>query len=214
MGLTGGAGAGLRIFVLILLIVVLFLGGVIWFDYLGLINAREQLSFIFGLINKEKVVTIDDKDDVFLLEKERYSKMKESLDIREEELNKREQELEKLSVEIKQKVEMLDEMEIALAEREKSFNVRTRLYENKIENLEQSSKYLVGMPPLKAKDILLEMNDQDVIDIMRVTERIAQETGEGSLVSYWLSLMPAERSAAIQRKMALKPVEPGTEAPN
>ena len=210
MGLTNGAGAGLRIFVLMLLIVVLFLGGVIWFDYLGIINAREQLSFFFSLISREKIVKIEDKDDVFLLEQERYNKMKESLDIREEELARIEEELSKLAVEIKQKAEMLDEKERALVERENSFNVRTRLYENKIANLEQSSKYLVGMPPLKAKDILLQMNDQDIIDIMRVTERIAQETGEGSLVSYWLSLMPPERSAAIQRKMALKPVEPVT----
>jgi len=208
MGLTNGAGAGLRIFVLMLLIVVLFLGGVIWFDYLGIINARDQLSFFFSLISREKIVKIEDKDDVFLLEQERYNKMKESLDIREEELARVEEELSKLAVEIKQKAEMLEEKERALVERENSFNVRTRLYENKIANLEQSSKYLVGMPPLKAKDILLQMNDQDIIDIMRVTERIAQETGEGSLVSYWLSLMPPERSAAIQRKMALKPVEP------
>lgn len=211
MGLTGGAGAGLRIFVLVLLIAVLFLGGVIWFDYLGIINAREQLSLFFSLVSKEEIAQIDNKDDMFLLEKERYNKMKEALDIREEDLDRKEEELKKLAVEIQQKIVILEDKEKALEERENSFNVRTRLYENKIANLEQSSRYLTGMPPLKAKDILLEMNDQDVIDIMRVTERIAQEAGESSLVSYWLSLMPPDRSAAIQRKMALKPAETGLE---
>ena len=63
------------------------------------------------------------------------------------------------------------------------------------------------MPPDKARDILLEMGDQDVIDILRVTERLAEEAGESSLVAYWLSLMPADRSAAIQRKMTIKPDE-------
>ncbi len=209
MGLRSDAGAGLRIFVLILLIIVLFFGGIVWFDYLGIINAREQIAFLYSLVNKEKGLKIENKDDVFLLEQERYNKMKEALDIKEEELNKKNEELAKYEIEIKQKIEILDEKEKALAERENSFNVRTRLYENKIANLEQSSKYLTGMPPVKAKDILLEMNDQDIIDILRVTERIAQESGEASLVAYWLSLMPPERSAAIQRKMSIKPDETG-----
>ena len=206
----GDTNAGLRIFVLILLITVLFFGGIVWFDYLGIINARDQIAFVYSLINKkEKGLKIEDKDNVFLLEQERYNKMKEALDIREEELNKKNEELAKHNIEIKQRIEILDEKEKALAERENSFNVRTLLYENKIANIEQSSRYLTGMPPAKAKDILLQMNDQDIIDILRVTERISQESGEASLVSYWLSLMPPERSAAIQRKMAIKPNELG-----
>jgi flagellar protein FlbB len=39
---------------------------------------------------------------------------------------------------------------------------------------------------------------------MRVTEELAVEAGEASLVAYWLSLMPADRAAALQRKMARK----------
>jgi len=62
----------------------------------------------------------------------------------------------------------------------------------------------VGMPPDKAVKILLAMEDQDVIDLMRVTEELAAEAGEASLVAYWLSLMPADRAAALQRKMARK----------
>jgi flagellar protein FlbB len=68
----------------------------------------------------------------------------------------------------------------------------------------QNSAYLVGMPPDKAVKILLAMEDQDVIDLMRVTEELAAEAGEASLVAYWLSLMPADRAAALQRKMARK----------
>lgn len=214
MGLTDGAGAWLKIIVLILLIVVLFLGGVVWFDYLGIINAREQLAIFFSLINKEEVVKIENKDDPFLLEKERYQKLQEALDLREEELNKKEEELVQTSLTINQKIELLDEKEKTLTERENSFNVRTRLYENKISNLEQTSRYLTGMHPLKAKDILIEMSDQDIIDILRVTERLAQEAGEASLVAYWLSLIPAENAANIQRKMSLKPDETAPEDAN
>ncbi len=207
MAFTGNAGAGIRIFVLILLIAAVSFGGIIWFDYLGIINARESLSTVFALFSKEKVVKLENEEDEMLLDRERFRKMKEALTIQAEELAKIEEDLSKKEVAITQKLEMLTEREKALEEREKSFNTRTRLYENKIANLEQSSKYLVGMPPEKARDILLEMGDQDVIDILRVTERLAVESGEASLVAYWLSLMPAERSAAIQRKMTIKPDE-------
>ena len=209
MGFRRDPNAGLRIFVLTLLIIVLFVGGMVWFDYLGIINARDQIAFFYALINKEKGLKIEDKDNVFLLEQERYNKMKEALDIREEELNKKNTEIENRNMEVKQRIDILDEKEKALAERENSFNVRTLLYENKIANLEQSSRYLTGMPPIKAKDILLQMDDQDIIDILRVTERISQEAGETSLVAYWLSLMPPERSASIKRKMTIKPNELG-----
>jgi flagellar protein FlbB len=203
------AGAGLRIFVLILLIIALTLGGIIWFDYLGIVNAREQFVFFYSLIKREKIKKIEDIDSALLLDNERYSKMKEALDLKEEELNKRNEELNKLAAEIEQKRGILDEKEKALEEKENSFNTQTRLYENKIANLEQISRYLTGMPPVTAKNILLQLNDQDVIDIMRVTERLALEAGETSIVSYWLSLMPSERSAAVQRKMSIKPVEIG-----
>ena len=210
MGLRSDTGAGLRIFVLLLLVIVLFFAGMVWFDYLGILNAREQIAFFYSLINKkETTLKIENKDNVFLLEQERYNKMKEALDIKDEELNKKNEEIAKREIEMKQRIEILNEKEKALSERENSFNERTLLYENKIANLVQSSKYLTGMPPAKAKDILLQMNDQDIIDILRVTERISQETGETSLVAYWLSLMPPERSAAIQRKMSIKPNELG-----
>jgi flagellar protein FlbB len=52
---------------------------------------------------------------------------------------------------------------------------------------------------------MLAMDDQDVIDALRKTEEIAQAEGTTSIVSYWLSLMPPERAAEIQRKMVSRP---------
>ncbi len=165
----------------------------------------KVFHLFFALFSKEKVVKLNNDEDMMLLDRERFNKMKEALTIQAEELSKKDEDLKKKEVAITQKLEMLAEREKALEEREKSFNTRTRLYENKIANLEQSSKYLVGMPPENARDILLKMNDQDVIDILRVTERLAEEAGESSLVAYWLSLLPADKAAAIQRKMTIKP---------
>jgi flagellar protein FlbB len=49
------------------------------------------------------------------------------------------------------------------------------------------------------------MDDQDAIDVFRKTEEIAQAEGTSSIVSYWLSLMPSERAAELQRKRAGRP---------
>ena len=44
-----GVGAGFRIVVLILLVGVLALGGLVWFDYLGVVDARRTLAPVFAL---------------------------------------------------------------------------------------------------------------------------------------------------------------------
>jgi flagellar protein FlbB len=38
-----------------------------------------------------------------------------------------------------------------------------------------------------------------------MTEEIAQREGTTSIVSYWLSLLPPERAAELQRKMTTRP---------
>jgi flagellar protein FlbB len=61
------------------------------------------------------------------------------------------------------------------------------------------------MPPASAVEIINRMNDQDAIDVLRKTEEIAQAEGTASIVSFWLSLMPPDRAAELQRKMAGRP---------
>jgi flagellar protein FlbB len=194
----GSVGAGFRIIILLLLVAVLGLGGLVWFDYLGIVDAQRLLA----LLRREEVVV--DGEDPLLLEKERLAKQLEALAIRSEELTNLEQELEDKRTEINQMVEQLEEREAAVEDREKVFNERLKAFENRRVNLRQNSDYLVGMPPENAVKILLQMEDQDVIDIFRVTEEQAQGAGELSLVSYWLSLMPADRAAILQRKMSRK----------
>ena len=195
-------GAGFRVVILLLLVAVLVLGGLVWFDYLGIVDAQGLLAPVFALIRGERVVV--DAEDPLLLEKERMTKQLEALAIRSEELAAWEQELETSQAEIDQMVEQLQEREQTIEDREKVFNERLQAFENRRVNLRRNSDYLVGMPPESAVKILLQMEDQDVIDIFRITEEQAQATGELSLVSYWLSLMPADRAAVLQRKMSRK----------
>ena len=195
-------GAGFRVVILLLLVAVLVLGGLVWFDYLGIVDAKRLLAPVFTLIRGERIVV--DSEDPLLLEKERLDKQLEALALRSEELAAREQELAAGQAEVDQMVEQLEEREQTIEDREKVFNERLQAFDNRRVNLQRNSDYLVGMPPGNAVKILLQMEDQDVIDIFRITEEQAQATGELSLVSYWLSLMPAERAAVLQRKMSRK----------
>ena len=91
----------------------------------------------------------------------------------------------------------------ALEEREKSLNERQKAFDTREDSLEQKARYLTGMPPENAVAILLQYdNDRDILEIFRVTDRLAQQAGEDSLVAYWLSQMPAERGAELTRKMS------------
>jgi flagellar protein FlbB len=193
--------------ILILLIAALAFGGLLWIDYLGLIQVKPFFAPVLTLVGlgvPEKPPE-PDQLDTLMLEKERLAKQLEALDIRSEELDVREDELAVKEAEIQQQLEVLAERENDLEEQEKTFNQRLKQYENIRANLRQAALYYVGMPPQQAVDRLLEMEDQDVIDILRTAEEIAQEAGEDSIVSFWLSLMPPERAAVLSRKMIKKP---------
>lgn len=204
-------GRGPRILLLLLLNFALVFGGLLVFDYLGLIDAKQTLSPVLSILKIRKRTVVEDAGGAELLDEQRNAKVEEAFTLREEELSAREQEITIKEAEIAQQLEVLKEKEKSLEEREKSFNVRTSMYDNKVANIDQNSRYLTGMLPDNAVAILMKMDDQDVIDVLRATERIAVSAGEDSIVSYWLSLMAAkdaERVASLQRKMIKKPVTP------
>ncbi len=205
MAVSPGIRPGPRIFVLFLLIVALVFGGLLWFDYLGIINAKDTIAPVLSLLRIRTRTPIDNVEAPELLDEQRLGKQWEALALRAEELDRREEAIQQQEGEVQQKLESLKEMEKAVAEREKSFIERTSQYDNKRANLEQSAVYLVGMPPANAVEILSRMEDQDVIDLLRTTEELAQAAGEDSIVSYWLSLMKPERAAVLQRKMVKRP---------
>ncbi len=202
-----GASAGLRIFVLLLLIVVLVLGGLIWFDYLGVLDAKDALAPILGVFGIARRAKIEAVEDPLLLERERLEQQLQAVQLKEQELSRQEQHLAEREVELEQMIEEVTQKEASLAEREKSFIERLNAYENRRVNLLQLAEYLIGMPPQDAVDILEEKDDQEIIDLFRVTEERAQEADEQSLVSYWLSLMPEKRAAELTRKMTRKAVQ-------
>ncbi|RKX78431.1 MAG: flagellar protein FlbB [Spirochaetes bacterium] len=204
----GVTGATPRIILLILLIIALALGGLMWFDYLDLIDVRDTLSPLFSLIGKRTITKVVEIEAPGILEQERLKKQMEAVKLKEQELEKWEDALALKEEELNRKLQALEAREKEVEQREKSFNERERMYENKRANLERVSRYLTSMPPENAVEILVKMDDQDVIDVLRTTEQIAEATGEMSIVPYWLSLVAtedSERAATLQRKMIKKP---------
>lgn len=196
-------------FLLLILIVILVLFGLLWFDYIGIIHAKKTFAPVFRLVGLEpqtsqsisstkELVEID-------LDNERSAKRLESLDLRTEELAKREADVKLLEDTNVQIAQELEDKEKTQAEREKTFNNLKKKYDDRSINIDQIVANLNGMPPKNAVSIMTEMDDQDVIDVLRRADEIAAASGEASTVAYWLSLMPKERAAQINRKMANKP---------
>ena len=201
----GAAGSVLKIFLLLLLIAVLMVGGAIWFDYLGVIDAKEQLSPVTSLFGIGTPEVLEGETMPIVLDRERMNMQIEALDLKRDELDKRENDIKFAEAELLQKQTEIEEREKALDEKENSLNEALKMYDNKKTNLEQNARYLEGMPPEDSVNIMLEMDDLDVVDVLRTSERLALEEGRSTLVSYWLSLMPPGRGASIQNLMAGQP---------
>ncbi len=194
--------------VLLFLIIILVLGGLLWFDYLGVIHVKTVFSPVYNLIGlkpQTSVTATVSKPVTGDLDQDRLDKQREALDLFRQELEKREEVTFGVEKKNEQIATELENREKSLEEREKTFNNLVKMYDNREVNIEQNAKNLEGMPPKNAVDILVNMDDQLAIDVLRKVEERAQAEGKSSLVAYWLSLMPAEHAARIQRKMVEKP---------
>lgn len=195
------------------LVLILALGStlMLWLDIIGVADARTFFMPVFVALGlAPESPTMSSPGELFL-ENERIQKEREEIQLRTKELDDREKSLEQVRVELDARENAVDEKEKSILEREIALQSRLQQYDNKKANLEQVSRYLTGMPPADAVRILAAMNDQDLIDVLRVTDEIAAAAGEQSLVSFWLSLISrtgadgAARAAELQVKMVRRP---------
>ena len=203
---SGGVGKSI---VLLVLIIILTLLGLLWFDFLGVIHAKKYFSPLYKLMGLSPQTSVSGTAEfpiVADLDEDRLAVRLEALDARTEELNQREAEVKRLESENQQIAQELEDRRISQDEREKTFNNTLKQHDDRDKNIAQISANLNGMNPEAAVNILLAMDDQDVIDVLRKTEDDAQASGKSSMVAYWLSLMPSERAAKISEKSANKPI--------
>ncbi len=195
-----------RIVVMLIMILALAIGGLFWFDYLGIVDAKAFFAPALRLAGlRTRSGQALPADSPTLLDDERFSKQLEAVEAMRQELAEREKTAAERQAAIEAMAQEIDDRSKTLDERENSFRQMAERYENKRANVEQNARYLTGMPPADAVKILAASDDQTVIDVLRAVEEIAAQTGEASVVSYWLSLLPPDRSATLQRKMNAKP---------
>jgi len=190
----------------LVLIFVLVIGLFVWLDYLELVSVRTWFAPLGNIIGKKDTVKVDKQAaDVFYLENLRLGKERQSLALYEASLRQKEETLKEKEIAIKKNEESVIQREKALEEKEKTLNQRINMYEDKMRMIEQNAITLRNMPPNKAASILENYDDQLLIDTLRVTEVLAKKEGVVSVVPLWLSLLPPDRAAAVQRKMTIKP---------
>jgi flagellar protein FlbB len=198
-------GAAPRIFGLTLLVLVLALGGALWFDFLGLIDVTSLFSPALRWIGLDPREEADVEDSPFLLEDERLAKREEALAILADQMAEREDGLDTREAELQAFAEQLEERETALLDREKSVSQALRRVENERAALVRLSTYLTNMPPADAVSIMVNYPDPLLLNVLLVTDELADEGGQASLVPFWLSQMPADRAAIIGEKLEMLP---------
>lgn len=197
---------------LIILIIILSLFGILWFDYLNVINAKSFFAPFYRLIGlqTQTSVTVTDLDNLEIFDKDDdiLKKRMQSISIQKEELDKRSKsisEQEEANLLIAQE---LEDERLAFEEEKKTFNNRVKKYDDKYVRIEQLVLQLNNMAPKNAVAILVDMCSTDkqyVVDILRTADELAGRNGTASNTSYWLSLMPVDVSGELGKLMVVKP---------
>ena len=126
--------------VLLFLVIILILIGLVWFDYLGVIQAKQLFAPVYRLfgLQTQSAASINSVSSVpyIDLNSERLAKRLEALDLRDQELDKREETIlqkEKENLQISQE---LEDLRISQEEREKTFNNTIKKYDDREVNIE------------------------------------------------------------------------------
>jgi flagellar protein FlbB len=206
-----------RLVVLLFLILIIAGAGVLWFDYLNVIDAKNVIGPVVDLLRNVpglnrilpagygRTPSLYDDDGLLNLDAERFAVRMEAVELRIMELDRQESDIQSRYGQIEQMAQELEERQKALDERENSFNAQLSDAEIKDRTVERNAINLTNMPPERAVGILAAMDDQDVIDVLTKTDELAEAGGSASIVPYWLSLMDPQRAAELSRKMVARP---------
>ncbi|MDY3938805.1 MAG: hypothetical protein SOZ27_00800 [Spirochaetia bacterium] len=190
-----------QILILSLLIVIAGMGALIAFDYLGLIH----LNFLKRDYIDPQFTQRVDLTGIDLLDSERLYKIWGSMDEWESELKAEAENLALKDKEVEEKMALLTAETDAFRKEQESQAAKQRDTESRERKFYDITVNLLGMPPETAVKSLEKMADYDVIEILKSADKIAEERNQGSMSSYWLSLMEPEKVAAINRKRLQAP---------
>ena len=192
-----------RLINLIFINIFLIASGFLWLDYLGLINFSQDIFPIIAKVPGLDYLLPKRSEDPFLLAKEEQKKLEYVKQKEWQKKKEKEKQLEEKEITVNEKTKWIKEQQDKLKEKEKEIDGKYIEKETYKEKVGQQAVYLVGMRPEDAVERLSNMNDLLIIDILEAIEKKAQEEGQQSIVSYYLSLMEHDKASVIQRKMTV-----------
>ncbi len=201
--------ANKRLVTLLLLLIVFLSGAIFYFlDIIGVIKAESVLPF---LASKNPAV-IEDADFPTEVEKLEYRKWQEKLIEKEEALAKLESELASKVSDTEQKLREIEELKEGIIAERKKLEMLTRDWDDRQKKIKELAEKVTNMPPEKAREMMQNWRDFDIIEVLRQMDKDAATEGNPSITPYLLTLFTPERRAEITRKMLLPAIEPENSA--
>jgi hypothetical protein len=189
-----------KIFYLILLILFVSGFGLLWMDYIGLLDLS---SYVEGLRGEPGLVTQANDDEPSLMEREEFDKEKQQLLERIEDLDKREALITEREKELDSQKEKMEETRKGLDLEKKKFTLEKGQYSGYRKNVKVLAGKIVSMPPKSSVDIMLNWEDPLIIDVLRQIDADAQDAGKASITPYLMKIMSDTKSDRASRIMYL-----------
>lgn len=196
-------GVIIRVIILLVLITILVFLGFFLASRVGFFQLEgtfANVSRSLGLGPTQSAVSVTNPQ---MIEYDRQRAEQQRLQTWEASLKQMEAEIAQQQQILDRRTTELDAKEKELLAKEENIRKATQMYENIGGGLRTTAESLTSMPPEKAIEILLNMEDPAVIGVLNMVNSIAKQQNAVSLVPVWLQMMPADRSAAIVRKMSM-----------
>jgi flagellar protein FlbB len=183
-------------FYLVLLIIFLIFIGFFAFDYFGIIKAEE----IIPIFKRGSDYVSPDPSSPTELEKMEIAKALEKLGEEREELEKIRLSIEEDKSKIEEERLRIEETKEGIKTKEKEALRKKEIENSRKEKIKVLANKVANMPPEKAREMLTNWNDYDIIEVFEQMDRDAAEEGRASLTTYLITLFPPDRRSAITSK--------------
>jgi len=188
----------LKVIYLILLILFIAVSGILWIDYIGLIDISRVTG---GFKSNVPLATEAPGDEPSLIEREQFEKEKQGYAERVEELDKREARLQEIEKELASEKEKQDEIKKGLDLEKKKFDDQKNRYAGYEKNIKVLADKVANMPPDESVKIMVNWEEPIIIDVLRQMDADAEALGSASITSYLITLMPKEKASRIMYLM-------------
>ena len=88
----------------------------------------------------------------------------------------------------------------SIQEKEKQMALSKKDKESRLAKIKVLANKIANMPPPKAKELLENWPDQDIIDVLKQMDKDAEEEGTNTITTYLLTLFDEKRRAVITNK--------------